>query len=128
MIILEKTLDGAGTIIEDRLLMTNDEAGIRGEAVKVVAGRLTKCAVGDSPEFVLIKNTAAGTDVKTEYIRVRKDQIFIIDIDGATAIVVGTQTYKLDATGAKLDSANATGGLVKVISVDTVKKIARVQF
>ena len=115
---LESTFDGAGTIIETAL-MTDNEAGAVGEVVKFSSGKLTKAGADDLPEGVLIKATKAGTSVTTEFIRVRRDQVWLADYTG-TAPAVGT-VCGLDATGLLIDTANTDGGDWKVISVDGTK-------
>jgi hypothetical protein len=115
---LESTFDGAGTIIETAL-MTDNEAGAVGEVMKFALGKLTKAGADDLPEGVLIKATEAGTSVTTEFIRVRRDQVWLADYTG-TAPAVGT-VYGLDATGLLIDTANTDGGDWKVISVDGTK-------
>jgi hypothetical protein len=118
MFILESTFDGAGTIIETAL-MADSEAGAVGEVVKFSSGKLTKAGADDLPEGVLIKATEAGTSVTTEFIRVRRDQVWLADYTGS-APAVGT-VYGLDGTGLLIDTANTDGGDWKVISVDGTK-------
>lgn len=115
---LESTFDGAGTIIETAL-MTDSEAGAVGKVMKFVSGKLTAAGADDTPEAILIKKTAAGTGVTTEFIRVRRDQVWLADYTG-TAPAVGT-VYGLDATGLLIDTSNTDGGDWKVISVDGTK-------
>lgn len=125
MFVLESTYDGAGTIPETAL-MTNSEAGTYGEVVKFSSGRLTKCGVDDTPVGVLAKTTAAGTDVETEFIRVRTDQVWLADYDGITPPTVGG-VYGLDSTGLKIDPTNTSDGDWEVISVDSTKGKCRVK-
>ena len=127
MFILESTYDGAGTIVENTLLMTDAEAGARGEAMVAASGKLTKCGATAIPQYVLNKTTAAGTSVAQEYISVREDQIFLADYTG-TAPVVGTKGYQIDATGLLVNGALSTGGQVEIVSVDTTKSKCRVKF
>lgn len=115
---LESTFDGAGTIIETAL-MTDNEAGAVGEVMKFALGKLTKAGADDTPEAILIKKTAAGTGVATEFVRVRRDQVWLADYTG-TAPAVGT-VYGLDSTGLLIDTANTENGDWKVISVDGTK-------
>jgi len=128
--ILESTYDGAGTIIENELMMTDSEAGVKGEAVKAVSGRLTKAATTDAPEFILAKTTAAGTDVETEYIRVRRDQVFLADVVGTIAnIAEGDNAVEISDDGlfVNADGANTAGRII-IHSIDTVNNKARVSF
>lgn len=125
--ILESTLDGAGTIIEDSILMTDSEAGTAGEAMVITSGKLTKAAATVKPQAVLAQTTTAGTSKATSYIRVRNDQVFLADYTG-TAPVVGVKTYRIDTTGLLVDGAQASGGKVEILSVDTTKTKCRVKF
>lgn len=128
MIKLSATLDNTSEVLEDAILMTNGEAGARGEAVVVTAGRLTKCAATAKPEYILAMDTAAGTNVKTLYSKVREDNIYEADITGAGTINVGLTVGTLDANGTGINAAVQTGGVVKVIAVDQVKKKAKIRF
>jgi len=137
MIVLESSYDGSGTITDNKILMADAEAGAQGEAVIATAGRLTKSAVTSLPQFILIGNTAAGVNVKTNYIRVREDQVWLADIAGVGTVAanaalvlaaIGTQVACLDVTGTKVDSALLTTGKVEIVSVDTVKGKARIKF
>ena len=131
MITLESTDDGAGTIVRNDILMTDSEAGTYGEGVVATSGRLTKVAATAAPQMILHKTTASGTDVATEYIDVRRDQIWLVDISGTASLVaaaIGAKVVRLDSTGLKIDASNLTGGKCEIISVDTVTSKARVRF
>jgi hypothetical protein len=123
MFILESTYDGAGTIPETAGI-TDSEAGAVGEVMKFSSGKLTKAGADDAPEAVLIKATGAGTGVTTEFIRVRRDQVFVADYTG-TAPVVGA-AYGHDSTALLIDGDNTSGGEWIVKSVDTTKTKCRV--
>lgn len=125
--ILESTFDGAGTIIQDTVLMTDSEAGTTGEAMVITSGRLTKAAATVKPQVILAQTTTAGTDKATSYVRVRDDQVFLADYTG-TAPVVGVKTYRIDSTGLLVDGAQNAGGKVEILSVDTTKTKCRVKF
>lgn len=107
MIRLWRTLDGAATIIERDYMMTDAEAGSYGEAVVLTNGRLTACGAAAKPEYILLKDTDAGTDVETEYVKVRSDeQEFLIDITGSgtgTAITPGVKAC-LDSNAMNIDN------------------------
>lgn len=124
---LESTYDGAGTVVENSVLMTDSEAGAVGEAMVVTSGRLTKAAATVTPQYILKKKTTAGTDVATEYIKVREDQVFLADYTG-TAPTVGVKTYRIDSTGLLVDGAQNSGGKVIILSVDTTKTKCRISF
>lgn len=124
---LESTDDGAGTLIESAILMTDSEAGVDGEAVVVTTGRLTKAGAAVAPTHILAQDSVAGTDVATSYIPVRRDQRFLADYTG-TAPVVGTRVYQMDSTGLLVNGASATGGKIEILSVDTTNTQCRVRF
>lgn len=123
MFILESTYDGAGTIVETARI-TDSEAGAVGEVMKFTSGKLTKAGVDDTPEAVLIKATGAGTGVTTEFIKVRRDQVFVADYTG-TDPVVGA-AYGIDSTGLLIDGDNTSGGEWIIVSVDTANDKCRV--
>lgn len=134
MIKLFRTLDGAATVVERDFLMKDAEAGSYGEGVVLTSGRLTKVGAAAAPEYILLKDTDAGTDVETEYIKVRKDeQEFEIDIVGSgtgTTIEPGVFAA-LDSTGMNIDSdvdLSATPGKALVQSVDNTTNKAIVKF
>ena len=122
MFILESTYDGAGTIVETGII--DNEAGAVGEVVKIASGKLTKCGADDTPAGVLIKATPSGTNLETEFIRVRRDQVWLADYTG-TAPVVGA-VYGIDSNALLIDTNNADGGNWEVVSVDTAKAKCRV--
>lgn len=132
MFILESTDDGAGTIVRNDILMTDSEAGLYGEGVVATSGRLTKVAATAAPQMILKKATAASTNVATEYVDVRRDQIWLADItNGAASLVaavIGSKAVRVDAAGTGIDAGALTGGACEIISVDTVTSKARVRF
>jgi hypothetical protein len=131
MFILESSLDGAGTIITNQILVKNTEAVANGEALVAASGRLTKCTATGVPQFVAAQTVAAGTDKQIDYIVVRREQTYLADISGSAATLagaVGTKTACITADGLAVDAAALTGGNVEVVSVDTVKNKARVRF
>lgn len=131
MFTLESSLDGAGTIISDRILMTNSEAVTNGEALVATAGRLTKCGATAVPQFISSQTKAAGTDSQISYIPVRRDQTFLADISGSAATlagVIGSKTVSISSDGLKVDAAALTGGCCEIVSVDISKNKARIRF
>jgi hypothetical protein len=129
MINLIYTLDGAATVIERDLLMTDGESGSFGQAVSVSEGRLTKAGPTDAPFAILIADTEGGTDVSTEYVPVREDQIFEIDVVGEADIntLVGKQAA-LDSSGMNIDADALEPGKALVLRVDPIKNKATVRF
>lgn len=124
---LESTLDGAGTILEDAIMMTDLEAGADGEAMVITSGRLTKAGATVKPQAILAQTTTAGTSVSTSYVRVRDDQVFKVGYTGA-APTVGIKVYRLDSTGLLVDGDQNSGGKVEILSVDTTTTTCRVKF
>lgn len=129
MILLCKTLDGAGTVIKDSIQMKAAETAVRGEALTITTTGLTKCATTAVPDAIYLGKEDTCNGKKDKHILVRSDDVFEIDITGdASTVVVGTSVYCLTADGLNLDAAVATGGHVRVYSVDVAKKKAIVQF
>ena len=126
MFILESSLDGAAPVIE-QAIMTDAEAGVYGELVSFSSGRLTKCGATALPIGILVQTTGAGTDVGTEFLRIRDDAVYLADFTG-TDPVVGTLVYQIDATGLLVNGAQATGGKVRIVSVNGAKDKCRVMF
>ena len=126
MFILESSLDGAAPVIE-QAIMTDAEAGAYGELVVFSSGRLTKCGATALPIGILVQTTGAGTDVGTEFLRIRDDAVYLADFTG-TDPVVGTLVYQIDATGLLVNGAQATGGKVRIVSVNGAKDKCRVMF
>jgi len=130
--ILESTDDGAATIVRNEIPMTDSEAGLYGEGVVATTAALTKVAATAAPQFILKKATAAGTGVATEYVAVRRDQIWLADItNGAASLVaavIGNKVIRVNAAGTGIDAGALTGGKCEIISVDTVTSKARVRF
>lgn len=122
---LESTYDGAGTVVETGPI-TDNEAGAVGEVMKWNSGKLTKCGADDPPAAVLIKKTDAGTGVETEFVRVRRDQVWLADYTGNDPVVGAL--YGFDATGLLIDGGNTSGGEALIISVDTANDTCRVKF
>jgi hypothetical protein len=131
MFLLESSLTGACTVIDNKILVTDSEAISKGEALVATAGRLTKCGAAGVPQFIALQSCAAGTDSKIDYMVVRKDQTFLADVAGTASLAaaaVGAKVASIDSTGLKLDAAALTGGNLEIVSVDTDKAKARVRF
>lgn len=131
MFILESTYDGVGTLIETQYQMTNSEAGAYGQAAVLTAGRLTKAGATVTPQFILIKATTAGTNVATECIRIRNDQVWLADVSGTatiSAINPGIKTATISTDGLTINSDLLATGLAEVVSKDTAKNKVRVRF
>jgi len=126
MFILESSLDGAAPVIE-QAIMTDAEAGAYGELVVFSSGRLTKCGATALPIGILVQTTAAGTDVATEFLRIREDAIYVADYTGAEP-AVGIEVYRIDATALLVDGGANSGGKVAIVSANTAKTKCRVMF
>lgn len=123
-----KSLDGAGFLQEDLLMMKDSEAGVAGEAVVVTSGRLTKAGATVKPDYILAMDTAAGTNVKTLYYPVRDDVTYEADITGTGTVTAGLTTGTLDTAGTGLAAGTQTGGVIKVLWSDNTKKKAHIRF
>jgi hypothetical protein len=115
-------------ITESALLMTDSEAGVRGELVTVVAGRLTKCTALITPYAILAKDTVAGTNVATDYLKIRHDCKYKCDIGGVGSPTAGLMVGTISTDGLSLNAAVLTGGKVEVVSVDLIGRKAIVIF
>lgn len=113
---------------ESTILMKDAEAGIAGEAMIVVAGRLTKCTPLVTPFCILTKDTAAGVSVATEYLRIRKDNKYKADVTGVGTPAAGVMTAAISADGLNIDAANLTTGKVEIVGYDPASKKAIIVF
>ncbi|MNI87791.1 hypothetical protein D3C73_1450180 [compost metagenome] len=109
--------------------MTDNEAGLAGEAVKIVAGRVTKAGATDPIAGFLTSNVAAGTNKPTEIILAREGDWYDAPYSGTSAagFVPGVVGVVLATDGLSANSATVTGGQLSVLQVNTNKKIARVK-
>jgi hypothetical protein len=129
MILLTKTLDGAGTVVKDNIQMKTAETAVRGEALTITTTGLTKTATTGLPDAIYLGKEDTTNGRKDKYVLIRNDDEFEIDITGdASTVVIGTAVYCLTSDGLCLDAATATGGHVKVCDVNVAKKKAIVQF
>jgi len=113
---------------EDAILMKDAEAGVSGELVMLVAGRLTKATPLVTPYAILNADTAAGANVKTEYLKIRKDNRYKCDVTGIGTPTIGVATAAISADGLSIDAANLTTGKVEIVGYDAVNKKAIVVF
>lgn len=126
-----KSLDGAGEVVRDDLIMTNAEAGVVGKAYVVTSGKLTAAATDVRPQYIGRKTTAAATPgVATEVTYVRNDDLFECPYttSGSGVPVVGTKTYDLNSTLTGVDADTATGGLTEIVSVNTTDATCVIKF
>lgn len=110
-------------------LMTDAEAGYAGEAVKIVAGRVTKAGATDPIAGFLTSNIAAGTNKPTEIILAREGDWYDVPYSGtpAAGFTPGVVGVVLATDGLSANSATVTGGQLSVLQVNTNKKVARVK-
>lgn len=113
---------------ENAILMKDAEAGISGELVMLVAGRLTKATPLVTPYAILNMNTVGGTDVKTEYLKIRKDVRYRCDVTGTGTPTTGIQSAAISADGLSVDAANLTTGKIEIVSYDAKNQKAIVVF
>ena len=115
-------------ITENAILMKDSEAGVSGELMVVTAGRLTKCGATATPYCILAMDTVAGINVKTDYLKVRKDNRYKCDVTGVGTPTIGIQTAGISTDGLSIDAANLLTGKVEIISYDPNGKKAIVTF
>ena len=113
---------------ENAILMTDTEAGTSGELMVVTAGRLTKCGPTATPYCILNATTAAGTSVKTDYLKIRKDVRYKCDVTGTGTPTIGVMTAAISSDGLSIDAANLTTGKVEIVSYNAAKQKAIVIF
>jgi hypothetical protein len=105
-----KSLDGTSLPLEYYLL-TDGEAAVFGEALKVVNGRLTKAAPTDTPEFISIRDQAAEATAKTLLPVVRVTEFDEYDVNTSPAIPVTLIGAKvtIGADGASITNTTTSG-------------------
>ncbi|MGG1643031.1 hypothetical protein ACIFQM_17570 [Paenibacillus sp. NRS-1782] len=109
------------------LLMTDAEAGLAGEAIKIVAGRVTKAGPTDAIAGFLTTNVTAGTNQSVEFVLAREGDWYDGPYTGTAAagFVAGANEVALAANGLSADAVTVTGGALVVFDVNTNKKTAR---
>lgn len=109
------------------LLMTDNEAGLEGEAIKIAAGRATKAGPTDAIAGFLTANVAAGVNQSVEFVLAREGDWYDGPYTGTSAagFVAGANEVALAASGLAADAATVTGGALAVFDINTNKKTAR---
>lgn len=115
-------------ITESAILMKDSEAGVCGELVMVVDGRLTKATPLVTPYAILAMDTVAGINVKSDYLKIRKDNRYKCDVTGTGTPSTGVQTASISADGMSVDAANLETGKIEIVSYDPNGKKAIVTF
>lgn len=120
----KRDLTGAPPIITKKYLATNNEAIAKGEALKLVQGRLTLASGSDAVFAVANETIVAGTDKAVEVILVTPTQIYEVPYTAAPSLgsVVTIHTDGLSVTN------TTTSGVCGVYAVDTAKQLAEVSF
>lgn len=110
-------------------LMTDNEAGFAGEAIKIVGGRITKAGPTDPVAGILTANVAAGKDQPAEYILAREGDWYDVPFTGTpdAGFVSGAAEVALAADGLSADAATIAGGPLAVFTVNDNLKTARVK-
>ncbi|OMF48595.1 hypothetical protein [Paenibacillus peoriae] len=119
----------AGTRITDKLF-TNSEAGVAGEAVKLVNGRWTKASGTDAPGGILNNNVKAGTDQEADVTLITPGDWFSVPYTGTpdAAFKEGVVGVTISADGLSLNAATITGGAIAVLNINTNTATAFVKF
>lgn len=109
------------------LLMTDNEAGLAGEAIKIAAGRVTKAGPTDAIAGFLTANVIAGVNQSVEFVLAREGDWYDGPYTGtaATGFVTGANEVALDASGIAVDAATVSGGPLAVFDINVNKKTAR---
>lgn len=112
------------------ILFTNAEAGKKGQAVKLAAGRWTLAATTDVPAGILEADVVAGTDVPCGVLLIRPGDLFHVKYTGtpAAGFVPGASAVVLAADGLSINAATVTGGAVAVLRINTTNQTAQVYF
>ncbi|MFB5761034.1 hypothetical protein [Paenibacillus medicaginis] len=109
------------------LLMTDNEAGLAGEAIKIANGRVTKAAATDAIAGFLNANVKAGKDQPVEFILAREGDWYDAPYTGTAddGFVAGANAVALAADGLAADAATVAGGALAVFDINANKKTAR---
>lgn len=110
-------------------LMKDDEAGVAGEAIKIVSGRITKAGPTDPVAGFLTADVTAGKDQPAEYVLAREGDWYDAAYTGTAdaGFVAGAAGVVLAADGLSADASKVTGGPLSVFEVNTNRMTARVK-
>ncbi|BFH70600.1 hypothetical protein J27TS7_58710 [Paenibacillus dendritiformis] len=111
------------------IIMTDNEAGYAGEAVKVVNGRATKAGPTDAIAGFLTSNIAAGKDSPCEIILAREGDWYDAPFVGTpdAGFVSGADAVAVAADGLAADAAVVADGPLAVLTVNDNNKTCRVK-
>jgi hypothetical protein len=120
---LIKHIDGGINALEYYLL-TDGEASVIGEGLKMVNGRLTKAAPTDTPEFIAQRTQAAETPAKTPLPVIRVTEVDEFEVNSSPAVPLTNVGAKvtLGADGASVTNTTASGVFL-ISSTDGVSKV-----
>jgi hypothetical protein len=118
-----KTLDGTSAPLEYYLL-TDGEATVMGEALKMTNGRLTKAGATETPEFISMRAQAAEAASKTPLPVIRVTEIDEYETTSTVAVPVTNVGAKvtLHTDGAQVTNTT-TSGVFTVSATDGVSKV-----
>lgn len=110
-------------------LFKDSEAGLAGEAVKLVNGRWTKASGTDAVGGFLTSNVVAGTNKACEVILAREGDWYDTPYTGtpAAGFTPGVNVAAISTDGLSVNSAVIVDGAIAVLSINTNKKTARVK-
>lgn len=99
------------------LPVTDSEALVIGEALKLATGKLTKAGGTDTPEFIAMSSVSAGTGNEAQVIQIEKDMEFLTTLYSATTaagtIVIGDKvTLHTDGIQATFTTASGVAEIV----------------
>lgn len=118
-----KSLDGASLPLE-YLLMTDGEAVVVGQALKMVSGRLTKAGATETPEFISQRSQAAEATAKTPIPVMRVSERDEYEVTSTVAVPLTSLGAKvtLHTDGAQVTNTT-TSGVFLISSTDGVKNV-----
>lgn len=109
-------------------LMTDDEAGFAGEAIKISNGRVTKAGPTDAVAGFLTANVKPGKNVQTEYILAREGDWYDAPFTGTPdAGFVSGAAVGVAVDGLAADAAVVADGSLSIFEVNNNIKTCRVK-
>ncbi|KAE8559790.1 hypothetical protein [Paenibacillus polymyxa] len=111
------------------ILATNNEAFVKGEAVKIASGRWTKAGNGDAVAGFTTQKLDAGTDKVLEVALAREGDWYDAPYTGTpdAGFVVGVGTADVSTDGLSILASDITGGAFAVEDINTNTKTCRVK-
>ncbi|MEF3306676.1 hypothetical protein [Paenibacillus sp. GYB003] len=117
------------TRITDKFF-TDNEAGKKGETVKLVNGRWTKASGTDVPGGILDADVVAGVDQVCDVTLIRPGDVFKVKYTGTPAggFTEGANAVAIAADGLSVNAATVAGGAVAIRDIDTTNQMCTVYF